>query len=531
MAGILTKHSLHYINYIGVLAMAKAIHKAANGTKYVYESISYWDKQKKGPRTKQVYLGKLDPESNELIPKRVAPEKDLELRQPSVRTIGPTMLFEHAATESGLRGILKKVFPEDWEELLTLAYYICHSGTALSHCASWAKDHKVPAGSELSSQNISRLLQRIDENMKNQFLSVWSSRFSDDEMLCYDITSISSHAQAMDFVRYGYNRDHEKLPQVNLAMLYGQQSRLPVYYRQLPGNISDVSTLKKTINLLDYAGLKKLCFIMDMGFYSQANLDALYEQKYNFLLAAPATRNWISALIDEQWGALNSPEAFRQDGDGSLYVTSRLEKWNGHRCYVHLFYNEARKAQANDEFMLRLAQYKELLETEGSNTSRQEFYDHFLTVSETPKRGIKVKYDEEAVQKYRQRHSGVFVLLSNCIKEPMVALASYREKDVIEKSFDDLKNEEDCKRLRVHSDRNADSKLFLAFLALIIRSFIANKVRQNRELERIGIPGIIREMNTLREITEKHRYRRIITEPTRIQRLVMECFGIANTDA
>ena len=91
MTGIIAEHSLHYINYIGVLAMTKAIHKAANGTKYVYESISYWDKQKKAPRTKQVYLGKLDPESNELIPKRVAPEKDLELRQPSVRTIGPTI--------------------------------------------------------------------------------------------------------------------------------------------------------------------------------------------------------------------------------------------------------------------------------------------------------------------------------------------------------------------------------------------------------------------------------------------------------
>ena len=85
--------------------MAKAIHKAANGTKYVYESISYWDKQKKAPRTKQVYLGKLDPDTNELIPKRVAPEKALDLCQPSVRTIGPTILFEHAATESGLRGI------------------------------------------------------------------------------------------------------------------------------------------------------------------------------------------------------------------------------------------------------------------------------------------------------------------------------------------------------------------------------------------------------------------------------------------
>lgn len=509
--------------------MAKAIHKAANGTKYVYESISYWDKQKQAPRTKQVYLGKLDPESNDLIPKRVAPEKALELCHPAVLTIGPTMLFEHAARESGLAGVLKRVFPKDWKELLTLAYYICHSGSALSHCASWTKDHKVPAETELSSQNISRLLKRIDENAKNQFLAAWASRFPEDEMLCYDITSVSSHAQAMDFVRYGYNRDREKLPQINLAMLYGQQSRMPVYYRHLPGNISDVTTLKKTMQLLDYAGIKRLCFVMDMGFYSQVNIDELYERRYNFLLAAPSGRRWISAIINEQWDTLNSPEAFRQDGDGTLYVASNLEKWNGHRCYVHIFYNEARKAQANDEFMFRLFQYKDNLERKGANFVHQDFYDRFLTVTETPQRGMKVKYDEEAIQKYRQRHSGVFILLSNCIKDPMTALAHYREKDVIEKSFDDLKNEEDCKRLRMHSDRTAEGKLFLGFLALIIRSFIANAVRQNDDLKRIGIPGLLREMNTFREITEKRRYRRIVTEPTRIQQLVMECFGISQT--
>ena len=31
-----------------------------NGDTYVYESTSYWDKEKKAPRSKQTYLGKLD---------------------------------------------------------------------------------------------------------------------------------------------------------------------------------------------------------------------------------------------------------------------------------------------------------------------------------------------------------------------------------------------------------------------------------------------------------------------------------------
>ena len=38
------------------------------GIKYAYESISYWDKEKKQPRSKRKYLGKVDPETGEIIP-------------------------------------------------------------------------------------------------------------------------------------------------------------------------------------------------------------------------------------------------------------------------------------------------------------------------------------------------------------------------------------------------------------------------------------------------------------------------------
>ena len=38
------------------------------GTTYVYESTSYWDKEKKQPRSKRTLIGKIDPETGEIIP-------------------------------------------------------------------------------------------------------------------------------------------------------------------------------------------------------------------------------------------------------------------------------------------------------------------------------------------------------------------------------------------------------------------------------------------------------------------------------
>lgn len=38
------------------------------GFTYVYESESYWDKEKKQPRSRRKLVGKLDPETGEVIP-------------------------------------------------------------------------------------------------------------------------------------------------------------------------------------------------------------------------------------------------------------------------------------------------------------------------------------------------------------------------------------------------------------------------------------------------------------------------------
>ena len=38
------------------------------GTTYIYESESYWDKEKKQPRSRRKLIGKLDEETGEIVP-------------------------------------------------------------------------------------------------------------------------------------------------------------------------------------------------------------------------------------------------------------------------------------------------------------------------------------------------------------------------------------------------------------------------------------------------------------------------------
>ncbi len=83
-------------------------------------------------------------------------------------------------------------------------------------------------------------------------------RRMESEYLAYDISSISSYSELIRFVKYGKNKEHDGLPQINLALLYGESSRLPVYYRSMPGNISDVKTIKQLIDELGYLSIEKV---------------------------------------------------------------------------------------------------------------------------------------------------------------------------------------------------------------------------------------------------------------------------------
>jgi len=511
------------------------VHRKPNGVAYLYAVDSYWDKEKKQPRNKQVCLGRIDEETGEVIPsarkqrteKRAAVAPEVIA---STKVYGPYLLLRKLAKDSGLTAALKKSFPEIHEEILSLAFFIAQKGLALSRCEIWSVSHMHPFEQRIPSQRVSELLQQITENERQQFLSLWMKRLSETELLCYDITSISSYATANEYVRWGYNRDEENLPQINLAMLFGQQSGLPAYYRRMPGNISDVSTLENTIQALDFLGKERLHLVLDRGFYSKTNVDRLLSKRYHFALMVPTGRVWVRDIIDQHYEEIQSPAYYRQIKENEvLYMAAYPYQWGERRCYAHLYYNASRAAEDFDKLNQKLIRWKEELEAEDPQEENQEFYDRFFRVKRTPKRGLSVAYQEAEIQKYRKRYAGFSCILTNVKVDSGELLDRYRKKDIVENCFDDLKNSLDMKRLRMHSGPTMDSRLFIQFLALILISrirTIAADAKQNKKIRFMTVREIMEAMECMVRITYSGRYGSTISELFPLQQSLMDAFGL-----
>ena len=143
------------------------VHRKPNGVAYLYTVESYWDKDKKAPRNKQVCLGRYNEETGEVTPSGRAKKSDTQ--KPSsdfkaaTKVYGPYLLLMKLANDIGLTKILKKCLPNIHERVLSLVFYIVQRGLALSRCEMWSENHQHPSNRPISNRQVSELLKQITE--------------------------------------------------------------------------------------------------------------------------------------------------------------------------------------------------------------------------------------------------------------------------------------------------------------------------------------------------------------------------------
>ena len=158
--------------------------------------------------------------------------------------------------------------------------------------------------------------------------------------------------------------------------------------------------------------------------------------------------------------------------------------------------------------------------------AHKEMYDTFFAITNTPVRGTTIAYNSEAIGAYIKRYAGFQALLSTRFKDPCEALQVYRDKDVVEKCFDDLKNSLDMKRLRMHSIETVDGRLFVQFIALIFISELRRQMRATKLIEKYTVRELLLELDPLTKIHYTRTYGSILTEVTKPQREILKLLNI-----
>ena len=475
-----------------------------SGITYAYETTYRWDKEKKQSRAKRICVGKVDPQTGEIVPTRGRARKGeskipdrLPVKRgpkPFVATrhlyYGATYLLEAFADQIGLTTDLKACFPDIYTKLLSVAFYlILEDNNPLYRFEKWNLTHRHPYGKDIASPRSSELFAAITDDQIANFLRLQAKRRVEEEYWAYDSTSISSYSESLLQAQWGKNKENDKLPQINLLLVFGEKSGLPFYYRKLAGNIPDSKTVKHLLEDLDILGFGKTKFVMDRGFYSEANINGLYKDHVKFLVGAKLSLSFIKKNLDRVYDDIRM---FNNYDEGlSTYGYTVTADWDytqdrpykgdtikdKRRIYIHYYYSIERGADEEQAFDKKIATLHRELLSGNTVEAHATAYSKYFVVKETPRRGRQVTFKDDVIKAARM-NIGYFALITNEKMDAFTALHLYRMKDVVEKAFGNLKDRLNMRRLLAKSEKNLDGKIFNEFIALILISHLDHKMKE-----------------------------------------------------
>lgn len=496
---------------------------------YIYEAVSVWDPSKKQSRQKRRYLGKKDATTGEVVAVRpkVVPRAS--------RDYGHVYLLSQLANRAGLTGVLRDVFPGFADVLLELAFFQVAEARPLYLFRAWLQGCHSDLTGDFSSQRLSELVEELGrmDRERERFFSRWADCLGNIRGVVFDITSLSSYSQLIDLIEWGHNRDGEKLPQMNLGVVFAQPVNLPVAYQAYPGSIPDVRTIHNTLIFMEEIGLKDIFFVLDRGFFSQADIGEMNGHDIRFVIPMPFTSRPAKAMVSQNHKKIASPVYGFCCQDRTLFHMSKPMEIQGQTYFAHLYFDETRRATEIDTLIRRIVELEAKVaeKTFYSRHQASSFMEETLagsgklfTLSLIEGKAI-LKRRTKAISRAMNR-MGHTILLTNdetLTRDDLLLL--YQRRNLVEHLFDVMKNELDDKRIRVRSRTALEGRVFLCFLALILYAILDNAMREKDLYRDWTVTEILYELRKLRsvEMTSGKTY---TTEITKRQRTLLQSLNI-----
>ena len=429
-------------------------YKTLNGNRYAYEVTSYWDAELKQSRSKSRYLGIVDSNTNEIKEFIKKPKQ----QEKFILDFGDGYFLNEFIKKSIFYPSLEKNLLSSTPELIPLIAYKIITQSAMKNCQDWLNYNILNIlhkNIKLTSQRISDILKTLgQENVQRAFFADYSKTFNKiNKSVIIDATSLPTNIQH-PFNAIGKS-DSGLHAQFKLLCVLDQQTNLPLFYRFLPGNITDITTLKTTILELRAMGIENNLALLDSGYFSEENIKDLYDNKINFISRMPNNRNIFKTNALQYSSNLESIENIHTYGERSVFIKKVKIELYGKKVYLYLVLDPVKKMKHMQELMLNYDNLSR--KTKGDKTN----YTKLLSIV------------------------GIIGLISSKSIPEAEILSSYYLRQSVEQVFGFLKDDLNLLPIRHRNDDTIRGYLFLQFLALVFFIKIRENVKNKYTVEKI----------------------------------------------
>lgn len=487
--------------YVGVLDTTTG--RVRLGKKYLSENPQYEGK----------ILYYEDKQLVERTPEEVQEELDKRVPSPlnDVVSYGASAACWLVAQQSGMLEDLKKTFgAEVGADLLRLAVYQYLDGGSMDCFEQWASQHWLPKARTFSGQRISEMLSKITHQDITSYLKLRNHRCVEhfnkvktqaEELkkpgprfryLALDSTALSTYSVTISSAAYGYAKQNPELRQVNFTLGVDYLNGDVCYAYESEGSITDKSVYPHLMMDLHHNGynLQDTVIVTDRGYQSICNIQRLLDIEINYVCGVPLTEERVKQLFERYKSSLSNP-AFL---NGRLKVAARTSKELWEKATdsgplhlstsLHLYkYPELAAQQA-----ISLHQkIEEVLEKKNSGEKLHSAdWSRVRNYIVENNKNVWVK-NIKGLEEFLTR-AGCFAIRTNCIEDPFECLAVYKQRQIVETAFRQMKVLNGNNRLRC-TERTYVGKLLLFVIAQSLRMRMLYTVKENEQRLDLDLPG------------------------------------------
>ena len=436
------------------------------------------------------------------------------------RQYGATWLLDKVAEATGVKDDLLKVLGGNHEmvnDVLTLAYFPFIENLSYNQLSQWQKEVKAPSEHELNSVSITRLTQSITERHRMDLFRCRARRVGRDELCAVDSTSMSTYGFNLVDIRWGKNKERLPLRQTLEVVVYSLTSHMPIYYKELPGNMPDCRTVGLIMRELEHAGFKNLVLVTDRGYESMKNLELYIAKGQKVITSVKVTGSDVMAKIK----AIDMSHGFPQGmtiapKDNLYYAQYDMEysvKGNGDNVIkadkyrLNLYYNPLKRGEKICDIQHSVSEQSAeldiIIQTNEPVADREDTARRFnlLDITFNADGTIKSYGVNQKKLDTMLLTAGFFASKTIGVDfDPLQAMDNYGMRDEQEKCFALQKGPLGHDRLRTWSEGGKRGRMLIYFVGLILASYVRS-VWQRDEVLRKRFPSteaVLAEMRTIR---------------------------------
>lgn len=530
----------------------KITFREKGNAKYVYyEYERVYDPKRKYTTVKRSTIGKLSDENpdkmrpnenfRKYFPEAEIPEEREDTGRSSALKAGTYMVINQVVKDLGLDERLEAAFgTRNGGLILDLATYsVITENNAAQYYPDYAYNHPLftPNMRVYSDSTISDFLRELREDQRQTFLNLWNEERNKRERIyiSYDSTNKNCEAGDISMIEYGVAKVDTGLPIFNYAIGYDVNNREPLMYEKYPGSINDVSQLQYMIEKVKGYGYNNIGFILDRGYFSKENLKFMDENGFAFIIMVKGIKDFIHDQIRQQKGFFESDWG-NQIAEFGVYgktVHTFVYASDTRKRYVHMYYSAAKAAGERTRFEENIQQMQSFLAAH--RDEGREFgpaFEKYFFLHRDKESGVFV-YAEPKLQVIRDELElcGYFAIITSEKMDAKKAIGLYKNRDVSEKLFRADKSYLGNGVLRVASEEAANNKIFIGFIALIIRCRIYTALKDKagtmvKKPNYFTVPAAIRELEKIELCRHLDNVYRMDHAVTKTQREILSAFGI-----